>query len=119
MKKALSAALLSALVAPGCGHYYLKHKRTALVFFVLAILSLGMLLADVHEVAQRIAIDIQNGTIPMDTNAIMNEVTAQTHSSMINSKGSMYGFILCWLVAVLDSFRLGFKQDKQDAKAAK
>ncbi|MCH1930297.1 hypothetical protein L9G16_08895 [Shewanella sp. A25] len=116
MKKAFSAALLSALVAPGCGHYYLKHKRTALVFFVLAILSLGMLLADVNEVAQRIALDIQNGTIPLDTNAIMNEVTAQTHSSMTNAKGTLYGFILCWLVAVIDSFRLGFKQDRQSDK---
>ena len=27
----------------------------------------------------------------------------------------MYGFILCWLIALLDSVRLGLKQDKQDA----
>lgn len=114
MKKALSAALLSAFVAPGCGHYYLKHKRTALVFFVLAILSLGMLLADVNEVAQRIALDIQNGTIPLDINAIMDEVTKQTHSSMRSARGTVYGFVICWMLALLDSFRLGLKQDKQD-----
>ena len=116
MKKALTAGLLSAFVAPGSGHFYLQHKRSALVFFVLAILSLGLLLQQVMQVAQLISLDIQTGVLPLDIGVIAAEVTKQTTATIRDGADKlMYGFILCWLIALLDSVRLGLKQDKQDA----
>ncbi|MFB2779099.1 hypothetical protein ACE017_08005 [Shewanella mangrovisoli] len=115
MKKALTAGLLSAFIAPGSGHFYLKHKRSALVFFSLAVISLMLLLMQIYQVAQVIALEIQNGTLPLDVGVISAEITQQTQSTMANANELLYGFLLCWLVALLDSIRLGLKQDKQDA----
>ncbi len=115
MKKALTAGLLSAFIAPGSGHFYLKHKRSALVFFSLAVISLMLLLMQIYQVAQVIALDIQNGTLPLDVGVISAEITQQTQTTMANANELLYGFLLCWLVALLDSIRLGLKQDKQDA----
>jgi len=43
-------------------------------------------------------------------------VTKQTTATIRDGADKlMYGFILCWLIALLDSVRLGLKQDKQDA----
>ncbi|PWF61905.1 hypothetical protein CBX96_18520 [Shewanella sp. BC20] len=115
MKKALTAGLLSAFIAPGSGHFYLKHKRSALVFFSLAVISLMLLLMQIYQVAQVIALEIQNGTLPLDVGVISAEITQQTQTTMANANELLYGFLLCWLVALLDSIRLGLKQDKQDA----
>lgn len=115
MKKALTAGLLSAFIAPGSGHFYLKHKRSALVFFGLAVISLMLLLMQIYQVAQVIALEIQNGTLPLDVGVISAEITQQTQTTMANANELLYGFLLCWLVALLDSIRLGLKQDKQDA----
>ncbi|MCL1119849.1 hypothetical protein N7V09_05210 [Shewanella seohaensis] len=115
MKKAITAGLLSAFVAPGSGHFYLKHKRSALVFFSLAVISLMLLLMQIYQVAQVIALEIQNGTLPLDVGVISAEITQQTQTTMANANELLYGFLLCWLVALLDSIRLGLKQDKQDA----
>ncbi|QXN25525.1 hypothetical protein KVP08_002680 [Shewanella putrefaciens] len=115
MKKALTAGLLSAFIAPGSGHFYLKHKRSALVFFSLAVISLMLLLMQIYQVAQVIALEIQNGTLPLDVGVISAEITQQTQTTMTNANELLYGFLLCWLVALLDSIRLGLKQDKQDA----
>lgn len=118
MKKALSAGLLSAFVAPGSGHFYLKHKLTALVFFSLAVVSLVLLLMQIYQVAQVIALDIQNGTLPLDIGMISAEITQQTQTTIANANELLYGFLLCWLVALVDSIRLGLKQDKQDSLTA-
>lgn len=115
MKKALTAGLLSAFIAPGSGHFYLKHKRSALVFFSLAVISLMLLLMQIYQVAQVIALEIQNGTLPLDVGVISAEITQQTQTTIANANELLYGFLLCWLVALLDSIRLGLKQDKQDA----
>lgn len=118
MKKAFNAGLLSAFVAPGSGHFYLKHKRTALVFFSLAVVSLVLLLMQIYQVAQVIALDIQNGTLPLDIGMISAEITQQTQTTIANANELLYGFLLCWLVALVDSIRLGLKQDKQDSLTA-
>ncbi|MFV0595063.1 hypothetical protein [Shewanella sp.] len=117
MKKALTAGLLSAFIAPGSGHFYLKHKRSALVFFSLAVISLMLLLMQIYQVAQVIALEIQNGTLPLDVGVISAEITQQTQTTMANANKLLYGFLLCWLVALLDSIRLGLKQDKQDTQS--
>ncbi|MFG0457278.1 hypothetical protein [Shewanella mangrovisoli] len=119
MKKALTAGLLSAFIAPGSGHFYLKHKCSALVFFCLAVISLMLLLMQIYQVAQVIALEIQNGTLPLDVGVISAEITQQTQTTMANANELLYGFLLCWLVALLDSIRLGLKQDKQDALTTK
>lgn len=120
MKKAFIAGLLSAFIAPGCGHFYLKYKRRALVFFVLTVLNLGLLLLQVIQVAQLIALDIQSGLLPLDMGVIAAEVAQQTTATIGDSANKlMYSLILCWLVALLDSVRLGLKQDQQDALTAK
>ena len=46
MKKAIKAALLSALVFPGVGQMYLKRYVRGLIPMVLILAGLGMLIAE-------------------------------------------------------------------------
>lgn len=118
MRKTFIAGLLSAFVAPGSGHFYLKHQSTALVFFSLALISLMLLLVPIYQLAQVIALDIQNGALAFDIAIISAEITQQTQTTIANATGPLYSFVACWLVALVDSIRLGLKQDKQDKLAA-
>ena len=120
MKKALQAGLISAFVAPGAGHFFLKHKRTGICFFAAALVSLSLLFTDVMQVAQGVALDIQTGVIGYDLPMIMSEIHQRTADSVLHSANtSLYWFIACWAIALIDSVRLGLSQDKADIRQAK
>ena len=78
MKQSLKAALFSAFVLPGSGHFLLKkHVRGALLAGV-TILCVWVLLSTALEKAQEISLKIQSGEIPLDITRITDEVTKQT-----------------------------------------
>lgn len=112
MSKSVKASLLSALVFPGSGHFFLKKPILGAILLTVTIVCLYFLLATVMEAAQGISIKIQTGEIPLNANkiaeAVSNELTGKVGSVNIPS----YLFGICWLVGVIDSFRVGRLQDK-------
>lgn len=111
MSKAVTAGLLSALVAPGSGHFYLKHKLRGCVFLAIALLTLASLLLPILAMAQEIALEVQGGGL--DIAAITNEVSQRSADIAAQTTGKGYLFLLCWFIALVDSIRLGKQQDKQ------
>jgi hypothetical protein len=120
MRKSLKAALFSALLFPGSGHFFLKkHVRAALLAGV-SIACVYALLSTAVAMAQEISVKIQSGEIPFDVTRITEEVSKQTASSGTQLADiSTYLLAICWLVGIVDSYRVGRLQNKDDSSRDK
>jgi len=110
----MKAALLSALVFPGAGHFYLKKFVSGAVLAIAALGSVYMLVSNALERAQLIADKIVNGEVPLDVEVITNMVTAQptgAEAQSINIATAV--FVISWLVGIVDSYRVGHQQGKR------
>jgi len=113
MKKSTKAALLSALVIPGAGHFFLRKYITGTVLAVTALGSLCLIVARMIETAQQIADKILNGEVPLDVGAItelLSKPPAGTGAQLINIAWVV--LIIAWLLGIVDSYRIGLGQDE-------
>lgn len=114
MRSSLKAALFSALLFPGSGHFVLrKHVRGALLAGI-SIVCLYLLVSIALEIAQQVSDEILSGQIPLDSVVIMDEVSKRTADSGSSRAGlPTYLLLACWLVGIVDSWRLGHSQDRR------
>ncbi len=118
MNKAITAALISALVCPGTGHFYLKKYNIGTLISAVSLSGLAYLLYQAVERAREISDQILSGAIPMDFNLIYQMVTEQP-----SGEASLYVsiatgiFIIGWLIGIIDAYRLGLALDKSLDKA--
>ena len=120
MSKSLKAALYSALLFPGSGHFFLGKRVQAALLASISIACVYALLSTVVERAQEISLKIQSGEIPFDIIRITEEVSRQSASdgSQIASIAT-YVLIICWLVGIVDCYRLGRLQAEGDSSVDK
>ncbi|WP_299805585.1 DUF6677 family protein [uncultured Shewanella sp.] len=112
MKTSVKAALLSAFVCPGSGHFYLKKRAMGNILLVSTLAALSFLLWHAYERAQQISQQILNGEIPLQLDAIYSAVTqAPVGSEALQINIATIGFILAWGIGVIDAYRLGKKLD--------
>jgi hypothetical protein len=118
MRKSLQAALLSALVFPGAGHFSLKKPVQGVLLSVVTIVCLYFLITTAVEIAQQLVIRIQRGEIPMDIEMI-SEMVSQQFVGIDDQRINMPSILLliCWVVGIIDSFRIGWLQDKSNDSA--
>ncbi|HCN87739.1 MAG TPA: hypothetical protein DIT28_00940 [Oxalobacteraceae bacterium] len=115
MKKSMKAALWSALVFPGAGHFLLKRYARGLVLFVPTVLALLYLVNDMLQQAAVIADKIMSGAVPADVTAITALVAAGgKDSTMLELAG--YVLLVCWVAGMIDSYRIGNTEDRNDEK---
>ena len=110
MHKATKAALISALVFPGCGHFFLKSKLRGGVFSMFSAGCLYVILSFAVDIANDISEQILSGNIPLDMSSLMTEISTQLNGS--SGEASNVAFLLllaCWGIAIIDSFILGHK----------
>jgi TM2 domain-containing membrane protein YozV len=117
MHKSTKAVLLSALVYPGVGHFYLNKNiigvMLALTFSVPVYFIASDLVAVATNLAQQLVIQIQNGQIPLDATAISTAIrdklaTSETQQSRIE----VWLCVTIWFIAIADAFRLGKNRHK-------
>jgi len=66
------------------------------------------------ERALQITAKIQSGQVPLDVAGITDLVSKQsTGTDALLENIATVIFILCWLIGIIDSFRVGRAQDKQ------
>ena len=113
MRNSVKAALFSALLFPGLGHFILrKHVRGALLAGI-SIVCLCVLVFTAFEIAQQISNEILSGEMPLDPVQISDEVTRRSaDGGFWRSDLPTYLFIACWLVGIVDSWRVGRLRDK-------
>ena len=104
----MKAALLSALVFPGVGHFFLKRHITGTVLAGAACASLYLLISEMVERVLQITDGIQRGEVSPDVAAITELVLRQptgAEAQLLNIASTV--FIISWLVSIADSYRVG------------
>ena len=117
MTPSSKAALLSALVFPGSGHFYLKKHIVGALLAGISLVCIYLLISTVMEAAQVISLKIENGEIPLDIEQIRAEIHKQSAASSSTTIGIATWLLgICWLTGIVDSFRLGRKQTQARPK---
>jgi len=114
MSKSVKASLLSALVFPGSGHFFLKKRIFGAILAIVSIVCLCLIMVVTVEVAQEISAKIQTGEIPLDVSKITEALSKQQTDSADLVTVVTYLFGICWIIGIIDSFRIGRSQDKAD-----
>ena len=115
MSKSLKAVLFSAFVFPGSGHLYLRKPVQGCLLVVVSIACITILLSIAVEKAQQISDKILSGEIPLDVTRITEEITSKAMAGGTQwADISTYLLLVCWLVGIVDSFRVGRLKDKAD-----
>ena len=119
MNNSLKGAFLSGLIFPGLGQVVLKHyKRGAVIMLtVLVSLSIVVVKAVQHALAILEKIESAGGAISMST--ISNAATqAPTTSGSLTFNLLLLLVILCWIIGVVDAYRIGKKKDIKEGSTS-
>ncbi|MGB5541649.1 MAG: hypothetical protein WBO37_16330 [Gammaproteobacteria bacterium] len=107
----MKAALLSAFVFPGLGHFYLKLPVRGMVLACAALASLVPVISSTMARAQQITDQILRGDIQPDITGITELLARQPADSGSPLLNSAYAvLIIVWLVGIADSYRAGRAQ---------
>ena len=113
MTRSIKAALLSGLVFPGVGHMVLKQYLRGSVLMLSALVALSVIVTKTIKQALTIVDRINSGEIPVEAGAITELAsipTSGTDASILNIAALVIGAV--WIIAVVDSYRLGIIQEK-------
>jgi len=105
MNRAVSAALISALVFPGAGHLYLRRGARACLFLLPTLAAAVVFLNDTMAQASAIAAQIMAGTISADPLAIAARLEQNGGSTLATVAVTV--MVVCWIVATVDAWMLG------------
>jgi hypothetical protein len=115
MKQSTKAVLLSALVLPGLGHMLLKQYRRGVPLMLAALAAVSVYLAVAIQSALGIMDRINSGEVALDEAAISSLVSdsvSSSDSTLMNI--SVTVLVVCWLIGIIDSYRLGLARDKRE-----
>lgn len=115
MKKSYKAALFSALIFPGSGHFLLKQYPLGLLFAGTATGCICVLVFRAIAIAQTISDQMLSGEIPLDIAHISNEISTQSAAAGSTTVTiATWVLIFCWLAGTADAFRLGRQRDRAE-----
>ena len=117
MKISTKAALLSALVFPGLGHFHLKKYPPAIGFFSAFAYLMSIVIGALLERTEKISQQILSGEIPLEVSAISQALAEQGAGEQAGFTG--YALLFIWLFSLLDAYRLGRKQENFSTKNKK
>lgn len=108
MSKSVKAALLSGLVLPGVGQYYLGHKLRGGIFMLVVFAAIFALVKEASKQAQTVIEQIQQqgGSVsPERMFELASQSTHQADGFLINV--AMFILLGSWIFSVVDAYRLG------------
>jgi len=103
------AALLSAFLFPGSGHWFLKLYVRAGIFIGLSVLALSLFLGQIFELSQMLADRILQGEITFDISLIFQEVRQSVTTIYMSNNMRIARYLLLgvWAISTLDAYREG------------
>ena len=113
MKKPLKAVMLSALVFPGAGHFFLRRPVPGVIMAGSALTALYFVVAEAVGKAMQISAKIQSGEVPLDATVIaqlVSEQPAGADAQVLNIATVV--LVIAWLFGIADSYRVGCMQEK-------
>ena len=115
MNKPIKAALLSALVFPGVGHFYLKKHIAGTILAGVSTAVLCFVTFKIVARALQITEIITRGDVELDITAITALILTQptgTEAQFVSFASAV--LIILWLIGIVDSYRVGRVQGKGD-----
>jgi len=107
MKVSVKAALLSALVFPGFGQFYLKRYGRGLAFIIPALIGVGVIVwMAVASVLNRL-----DSMTAMPTMANLADSASSNTSPYYNV--ILFLLFCCWVFAAIDAYRIGKEKERQ------
>ncbi len=119
MKRSTKAALWSALVFPGLGHFLV---RRYLVGALLLCLAGGALYSVTHtalSAVTQLAGEIESGGLAIESTSIGQLVAQRSQQAEQSSRVPMAVLTICWVIGIVDSWRVGRAQDREEDTSAK
>jgi len=113
MKMSTKAVLLSTFVFPGAGHLLLKKYVTGLSLAGIAFAGIYYATSKTLESAMQIVEQIQSGDIQPDVTTITQLAADQSTGAdawLLNM--ATLAFVICWLIGIIDSYRVGRVRDR-------
>ena len=110
MKKSSKAALLSGLILPGIGHLFLREYFRGSALVVLSLAALSVVVTKAYQHAILIVDRVVSGDVAMEAGAIAQAVS----NSTTIADAAVVVLVACWLVGIMDSYRLGTVQEGSD-----
>ena len=115
MKRSYKAALFSALIFPGSGHFLLKQYTLGFLFAGTASGCLCVLVFRAVAIAQTISNQMLSGEIPLDIASISSEISIQSEAAGSTTVTiATWALIFCWFASTADAFRLGRQRDQAE-----
>ena len=114
MRGTKKAVLLSALLFPGAGHYFLKQYLQAILLSAVACCGLYFLIVETVVRSQRIAEQILADEIAYDIATIAKLASTNSAGSdgqLLNAATTAVA--LAWLIGIVDTYRVGRRLDSQ------
>lgn len=113
---ALKGAFLSGVVFPGLGQLVLKRYGRGIALMLTTLASLVVLVVIAVQRAFAILEEIASEGGEMDMGTILRAATqASTSSDSVLFTVVLVFLILCWIVGVVDAYRIGKKMDSGES----
>jgi len=114
MKISTTAVLISALIFPGGGHFYLKKYVSCSILVISTIIPLYIIITQAVERATLLSEQILRGEVPYEIEAILklamqHPTGADAHLLSIATTA----LIIVWTIGIIDSYRLGHIRDRE------
>ena len=103
MNRSVKAALLSALVFPGAGQWYLGRRLRALAFAVPTLVAAGYVLNSIWDLAIRISAEIESGRIGLDPLALAERIHQQGAGNMGSLNLAALVMLGCWIASTAEA----------------
>lgn len=117
MKKSVEAALYSALLFPGTGHFSLKKYRRGMIFFIPSLAGLFYLADFALNKASTIAEQIMQGDISIGPDSIANLIsTPGTNHELLQLHVITWILGIAWAIGIVDAYHQGTIADKISKK---
>ena len=115
MNKATKAFLLSALLFPGCGHFFLKKPIMGGLLTTISVVCLYFFTVAVFSLAKAISDKILSGEIAADILEITLAITEGLAESGLHQLNVLtITLFSCWIIGMFDSYRVGRKEDLKE-----
>ncbi len=116
MSKTRKSVLLSALVFPGAGQYYLKRYRTAGLLIITSLASVYVIVAEAVKQARIILKELESSGYAISPEKI-TELSTQAANNANTTETSVAWIliIICWLLGIIDAYRSGKQADKKQS----
>ncbi len=116
MNNTLKGVLFSALIFPGAGQIILSRYRRGALFFGLAFFS-GILsvTAVVRQAVMMLQQLVSAGEVASVSKVVRIVAEASTTASSLFTKVAFLLLFGCWLVSVVDAYRIGKELDLRPA----